>query len=49
MVMVVADTLARRQSYVLYEDRRRRADARRRVHHYRAERIEPRLQAEPEF
>lgn len=49
MAMVVADTLAQRQTYALYEERRRRADARRRVHHYRAERVEPRLEVEPEL
>jgi len=47
MVMVVANTLAERQAYTLHAERRRRADARRRVAHYRAERLEPGLGAEP--
>jgi hypothetical protein len=49
MLMIAADTLGQRQRYALYEERRRRADARRRVHHYRAERVEPSLRAEPEL
>ena len=43
MVMIIANTIALRQNYAFYEEGRRRADARRRVHHYRAERVEPTL------